>query len=72
MNQKSVCFYLSKEFEAVGLADLLLAVGLADLKLARIHNPSNDEAYGFAHDIFCFFKYQELLSITQKFLKLLK
>ena len=23
MNQKSVCFYLSKEFEAVGLADLL-------------------------------------------------
>ena len=42
------------------------------LKLTRIHNPCNDETFDFAHELFCFDKYQGLLSITKKFLELLK
>ena len=42
------------------------------LKLPRIHNPCSDEAFDFVHDLFCFDKCQGLLSITKKFLELLK
>ena len=42
------------------------------LKLPRIHNPCNDEAFDFVHDLFRFDKCQGLLSITKKFLELLK
>lgn len=42
------------------------------LKLPRIHNPCNDETFDFVHDLFCFDKCQGLLSITKKFLELLK